>query len=66
MQAIEDFQFSDMISFADALESLHELLEVQEAVAICVHQPECSLDLEIVFVVVKLFSLTNLKSSILL
>ena len=53
MQAVENFQFSDMISFADALESLYEFLEVQEAVAICIHQPECTLDLEIVFVVFK-------------
>ena len=62
MQAVENFQFSDMISFADALESLHEFFKVQEAVAICIHQPECTLDLEFVFVVVKLFSLTNSKS----
>lgn len=40
-----------MISFADTLKSLYKFLEVQEAIAIGVHQPEGSLDLEIVFVV---------------
>ncbi len=37
MQTIENFQFSDMISFADALQSLDQFFEVQEAIAIRVH-----------------------------
>jgi len=45
MQAIEDLQFCDVVPLADRVEDLDEFLEVQEAVAVGVHQTKSSFDL---------------------
>jgi hypothetical protein len=45
MQAIEDLQFCDVVPLADRVEDLNEFLEVQEAVAVGVHQTKSSFDL---------------------
>jgi hypothetical protein len=46
MKAIEDFQLGHVIALANRVQDLDELLEVEEAVTVRVHQPERALGLQ--------------------